>query len=51
MKREEDPTRLLGLSSACRYPFLRLVPSFVEREQARLTATLDQLVRLHDELS
>jgi hypothetical protein len=32
------------------YPFLRLLPSFVEREQARLTATLDQLVRLRDEL-
>lgn len=51
MKRAKDPTRLLGFSSACRYPFLRLFPSFVESEQACLTAALDQLVRLHDELS
>jgi hypothetical protein len=46
----EDGTRLLRLSSTSRYPFLCLIPGFVEREQARLTATLDQLVRLRDEL-
>ena len=51
LDRTEDATRLLRFSSAFRYPFLRLVPGFVEREQARLTATLDQLVRLRDELS
>ena len=50
VERTEDVTRLLGLSSTGRYPFLSLIPSFVEREQARLTATLDQLVRLRDEL-
>ena len=49
-KRAEGVTRLLGLSSSGRYPFLSLIPSLVEREQARLTATLDQLVRLCDEL-
>ena len=46
----KDVTRLLRLSSTGRYPFLSLIPGFVEREQARLTATLDQLVRLRDEL-
>jgi len=46
----KDATRLLGFSSTGRYPFFSLVPSFVEREQARLTAALDQLIGLRDEL-
>lgn len=46
----ENVAHLLRLSCTGSDPFLRLFPSLVKREQARLATTLDQLVRLRNEL-
>lgn len=41
---------LLGLACPLLNPLLRLLPSLVERKKARLAATLDELIRLRNEL-
>ena len=43
-------THLLGLPRTGSDPFFRLIPTLVQREQAGLATTLDQLVGLRDEL-
>ena len=43
-------THFLGFSGTLDNPLLGLVPGFVEAEEACLSATLDELIRLHDEL-
>lgn len=43
-------THLLGLACPCSDPGLRFVPGFVQGEETSLSATLDELIRLRDEL-
>lgn len=44
-------THLLRLACALSDPWLRLVPGLVQGEQSGLAATLDELIRLCDELA
>lgn len=47
----KNATCLLRPSGTCSDPFLRLFPGLIERKEARLATTLDQLVRLRNEPS